>query len=260
MNFVSNFFKGIAIGSGAILPGISSGVLCVVFDIYENLLNSVLNFFKDPKKNFKFLFPIMCGCFVGVILLSNFLNYILYAFPIQTKSIFIGLILGSVPSLIKKVNEKEKFKFHYIFYLLFSLAIGFFTVILEKNLAVSSTASNINFLYFVFCGFIMSIGVIVPGVSSTIMLMLLGVYSIYLTSVSSLFLPVLIPIGIGVILGLIVFMKLTQFLLNNFYSQTFYSIIGFTIGSIFVLWPGFSMDFNGLISILCIIVGFLIIN
>ena len=144
--------------------------------------------------------------------------------------------------------------------MLFSLAIGIFTVILEKNLAVSTTASNINFLYFVFCGFIMSIGVIVPGVSSTIMLMLLGVYSIYLTSVSSLFLPVLIPMGIGLILGSIVFMKLTQFLLNNFYSQTFYSIIGFTIGSIFVLWPGFSMDFNGLISIICIIVGFLIIN
>lgn len=257
MDFLFNCFKGIAIGAGAILPGISSGVLCVIFGIYEKLLNSILNFFKDVKKNGKFLLPIIIGAGIGVLLFSNILTYLLNSFPIQTKSTFIGLILGSIPSLLKEVNEKEKFKLRYIIYLLIALFIGIFTVILEKNFSLT-TNSNISFFYLVLCGFAMSIGVVVPGVSSTIILMLLGVYTTYLSSVSLIYLPVLIPIGIGLIIGGIVFMKLTKFMLDKFYAQTFYTIIGFTLGSIFILWPEFNYDINGLISILCMLIGPLI--
>ena len=110
MTFLLNFVIGIAIGSGAILPGISSGVLCVIFGIYEKLIDSILNFFKAPKKNLKILLPILIGIFVGVFVFSNMLNYLLTNFPIQIKSIFIGLILGSVPSLIKEINKNSKFK------------------------------------------------------------------------------------------------------------------------------------------------------
>ena len=105
---ILNVFKGILIGAGAILPGISSGVLCVIMGIYEKLLDSVLNFFKDIKNNVKYLFPIVLGGIIGIILFSNLLNYFFYQFPIQTKSIFIGLIIGTIPELIKEVNKKEK--------------------------------------------------------------------------------------------------------------------------------------------------------
>ena len=88
--------------------------------------------------------------------------------------------------------------------------------------------------------FLCPYGIVVPGVSSTIILMLLGIYPIYLTSVSSIYFPVLFPIGIGVIIGGFCFMKLTKFSLEHFYSPTFYCIIGFTVGSIFVLLPEFS--------------------
>ena len=105
MNFLVNCVKGIAIGAGAILPGISSGVLCVIFGIYEKLLDSILNFFKDLKNNSKFLTPLIIGAGIGILLFSNILNYLLFKFPIQTKSVFIGLILGSIPSLIKEIPE-----------------------------------------------------------------------------------------------------------------------------------------------------------
>ena len=88
MQFLSNYLKGIAIGAGAILPGISSGVFCVIFGIYEKLLDSILNFFSDIKNNFKFLFPIIIGIGFSIVLFSKVLNYCLYQFPIQTKSIF----------------------------------------------------------------------------------------------------------------------------------------------------------------------------
>ena len=109
-------------------------------------------------------------------------------------------------------------------------------------------------------GFIMSVGIIVPGVSSTIILMLMGVYSTYLASVSTLYFPVLIPMGIGLILGCLIFMKLTDFLLNNFYEKTFYSIIGFSLGSILVLIPNISSSLTGIISLLCILLGFLLFS
>lgn len=254
MSFIINCFKGIAIGAGAILPGISSGVLCVVFGIYEKLLDSILGFFTNIKKNFVFLLPIVVGSIIGILCFSNILNYLLYSYPIQTKSTFVGLILTTIPSLMKDINSKKKFRLHYLLYLIIALIVGILTVVLEKKVAVSS-ATEFNYFYLILCGFLMSVGVIVPGVSSTIILMLLGVYSTYLTSVSSIYLQVLIPMGIGLVIGSIIFMKLTKFLLDKFYAQTFYTIIGFTLGSIFVIWPEFTFDINGLISFLCMMIG-----
>ena len=254
MDKVISVCKGIFIGAGAIIPGVSSGVLCVIFGIYEKLIDSILNFFKDIKNNIKFLFPLAIGVVIGVLLFSNLLNYLLYGFPIQTKSIFIGLIIGTIPSLIKEVNQKEKFNKKNLIYMLIALLIGIVTVILENKLSVIE-AGNLSYMYLVVCGLIMSIGIVIPGVSSTIILMLLGVYSTYLQSIANLYLPVLIPMGIGLITGSFVVMKITKKLLEKHYAKVFYSIIGFTIGSIFVLLPEFNSILEVIVSILCVILG-----
>lgn len=255
MNGFLNIIKGIFIGAGAIVPGVSSGVLCVIFGIYEKLLDAVLNFFKDIKQNIKFLFPIALGVGIGVLLFSNILNYLLYEFPVQTKSIFIGLIIGTIPSLVKEVNEKETFKPQNVIYLLIALAIGIVTVVLENKLYISSNIEDMSFMYFVMCGAIMSLGIVVPGVSSTIILMLLGVYSVYLQSIANLYFPVLIPMGVGLILGSIIVMKLTKRLLEKYYGKTFYVIIGFTIGSIFVLLPQGMSLIETMLCVLCVFLG-----
>ena len=156
MYFLLNCLKGVAIGSGAILPGISSGVFCVIFGIYEKLLDSILNFFKDFRNNLKFLTPIVIGCIFGFFIFGNILNFALYKFPIQTKSIFIGLILGSIPSLIKEVNKKGKFKLSYLYFFFLTLIIGVGSVLLEKFLA-TNYISNVSFFYLVICGFFMSV-------------------------------------------------------------------------------------------------------
>lgn len=238
LKFFKDFFKGILIGAGAILPGISSGVLCVIFGIYESLLNCVFNFFKNIKQNFKFLFPLVAGGLVGIIIFGNILKYLFFAYPIQIKFIFIGLILGSIPAIFKEGTSKEKFKPQYLIFTLFSLILGILLVILENNLP-NSTSNEYNFLFLVFSGFLMSAGVIIPGVSSTLILMLLGIYEFYLDAVATFYLPFLIPLGIGLFIGSLICMKITQFLLNKYHAQTFFTIIGFTIGSIFVLFPRF---------------------
>ena len=259
MKFILDFFKGILIGAGCILPGISSGVLCVIFGIYEKLLDSILNFFSDIRKNLRFLFPIALGGVVGIIIFSKILQYLLYKFPMQTKSIFIGLILGGVILLFKEITKKEKFKMNNIFYLVISLIIGVGMVLLEDKVGIKNL-ENVSYIYLIFSGFLMSIGIVVPGVSSTIILMLLGIYSLYLSSVSELYLLVLIPMVIGVFLGSLVFMKIIKYLLDKFYIKTMYSIIGFTIGSIFVLMPEIQSYFEIFISILCVLCGYYLIK
>ena len=260
MAFLRNCAMGIAIGSVAILPGISSGIFCVIFGIYEKLIDSILNFFKYPKKNFKFLLPIIIGIFIGVFIFSNLINYFLVKFPIQTKSIFIGLILGSIPSLIKETNKNFKFKSSYFIYAILAFIIGIVSVFIEKNNSFNLENQSFSYIYLILSGFLMSAGVIIPGVSSTVILMILRVYPSYLSSISSLYFPTLIPIGIGLGLGSFILMKATNFLLKKYYTQTFYTIIGFTLGSIFVLLPNVQPDLNGLICIICISIGCLIIN
>lgn len=238
MRFIKSFFQGILIGAGAILPGISSGVLCVIFGIYENLLDCVLSFFKNIKENFKYLFPIGLGSIIGVVLFGNILKYLFFAYPIQIKFIFIGLILGSIPSLIKESTSKVNFKPYYLIFTLITLFLGIFLVILEQNVSKFND-TDYNFLFLIISGFFMSAGIIIPGVSNTLILMLLGIYELYLDAVSIIYLPFLFPLLIGIFLGSIFFMKLTKFLLDKFYPQTFFAIIGFTLGSVFILYPRF---------------------
>ena len=257
MKYIVNCIKGIAIGVGAIIPGVSSGVICVILGVYEDLLDSVLNIFKNFKENIKYLLPITVGVLIGMVLFGKILNYLFYEYPIQTNFTFIGLVLGSIPSLLKQVKKKEKFKFYYIFYLLIAVTIGLVMVIMERYI-VTSASDKFSFFYLFFAGMCMSAGVVVPGVSSTVILMILGVYSAYITSVARVYLPVLVPIGIGLFIGSLIWMKLVKLLLDRFYVQTFYSIIGFTIGSVFVLYPGITFDLNGVTSILCFLLGWIV--
>lgn len=202
MQFLFNYLKGILIGSGAILPGISSGVFCVIFGIYEKLVNSVLNIFNDFKKNFKFLLPIVLGGVTGVLLVGKLLNFLFNSYQMPTKFCFIGLILGSIPVLFKKANNGKGFRLHYLLYLLFAFLIGVLSIKLENilpNLIQIEMGQNF-FFYLIFAGFAMSIGIVVPGVSSSVILMLLGVYSTYLTAVANVQFSILIPLAIGIIL------------------------------------------------------------
>lgn len=257
MNFILNLLKGIALGAGCILPGISSGVLCVVFGIYDKLVNSILNIFKDFKKNFLFLLPIFIGVAIGIFLFGNILKYLFFNFENTIKIIFAGLILGCIPSILKNTNKNSKgFRLHYLIYTFLTFAISIFLIIAENKLAPLNTF-NITFLFLFFAGFLMSIGIIFPGISSTVILMCLGVYSLYLQSISTINLQVLIPMGIGIICGSFVFLKIVNFIMENFYIQTMYSIIGFVIGSIIILLPSSFSLFNILLFVIGIIISIL---
>ena len=267
MNFLFDFIKGIFIGAGAILPGISSGVLCVVFGIYEKLLNSVLDFFKAPIKNLKYLLPIIFGGIIGVLIVSKLLIYLFNNFNSITCFCFIGLILGSIPSILKQAklestNSNNKI-LNYLF-LLLTLSFSMFLVAMEtlnENAQIFiENAETPNTLKLFYSGLLMSAGVVIPGVSSSIILMILGIYNIYLQAISSLNLFILIPMGIGLLIGGFVFLKIIQFLFKHYKAYTYYAITGFTLGSIFVLFPGIEFSLYGFLSIIFCVLCFFIAN
>jgi len=162
MQALSNFIKGIFIGLGAILPGISSGVICIIVGLYEKLLDSVLNFFKDIKNNSKFLFPIASGAIVGIILFSKAILYCFNTIPCQTKSLFIGLLIGSILILAKsnKKNDNNCKKLSFLICFLIGLGLIYLESIINIRLEYTSYHSNSFFL--ILSGFFMSIGIVVP--------------------------------------------------------------------------------------------------
>ncbi len=169
MNFLSNFIKGIFIGAGAILPGISSGVICIVLGIYEKLLDSILHFFKNIKENLYFLLPIVIGGILGCILFSNILVYFFNTIPMQTKSLFIGLLLGSIYILYKtescntlKVNNRTNLLGYLSFFICF--IIGISLIYIENNITMQNQyySNEYSSLFLVLSGFLMSIGIVVP--------------------------------------------------------------------------------------------------
>lgn len=259
MKFLFDYLKGIAIGAGAILPGISSGVLCVIFGLYEKLIDSVLNIFKDFKTNFKFLLPIGLGGITGILLFGKILKYLFNTYPMQTKFAFIGLIIGCIPILFKKANSKKGFRLHYILYLIVAFAIGTFSILLEQFLESNIMyGANNSLVFLIIAGFFMSVGIVVPGVSSSVILMAFGIYYEYLDAISTLNFSILVPLAIGIILGGYIFLKIIKYLLENYFSETFYAIIGFVLGSVLILYPGFTFNITGFTSILCFVGSFLV--
>lgn len=232
--------------------GISSGVFCVIFGIYEKLVNSVLNFFNDYKKNIKFLLPIVIGVIVGIILFGNILKTLFNNFYIPTCFCIIGFIIGGVPNLLKQ--NTKKLDLNSVIFLLFTLFLSLYLVVIE-NESHNNLSINTSFGNLVLAGLFMSAGIIIPGVSSTVILMLFGIYEAYLSAVSSINIAILFPIAIGVIIGSFVFLKIMQFLLKHFAQYTYYAITGFTLGSIFVLFPGFAYGLQGIISIVLFIIS-----
>lgn len=237
MTFLYHILIGILIGAGAILPGISSGVLCVIFGIYDKLIDSILGFFKNIKDNFKFLFPICIGVGIGVILFGNILKTLFLLCNVQIKFAFIGLILGGLPSLLKIANSKKGFRLHYLIYTFVSFSISILLILLEKHLDFYNFVNYTSIFFLIISGFIMSAGVVIPGISSTVLLMLLGTYDVYLNAVSSVNISILFPMGIGLVLGGLAFLKLIQYTFEHYFSQTYYTIIGFVLGSLPILYP-----------------------
>jgi putative membrane protein len=266
MKHLVNFVAGMFIGTGLILPGVSGAVMAIALGVYDNLIKIFSNIFKDFKNNIIFLVPILLGMAFGTVVFGNVLLYFFETYPVVTKTAFIGLILGSLPIIFNKLKFNNKYKFSYLPFML-ALLVGLGLYYLNELFVVSETLETMNgsidsHIKIFVGGLLYSLGKIVPGVSSSFMLMALGVYEyvLYLIShpliaINSELMNVLIfTIGFGI--GLVSLSKVILFLLNKFTVQTYSAILGFIIGSLFILLPSYTFSLETIISIFIFIITF----
>lgn len=243
--------KGIAMGAANVIPGVSGGTIALITNIYERFINSLknLNFtalkllFTGKIKelinyiDFYFLLQVFSGVLIALFTIAFLLKYLFLHYPTYTWAFFFGLIIGSLWLIVKKLN---KMKFWDWLLLLIGISIPVIMVFLKP------INENDNLFYILFCGMISTSGMVLPGISGSYLLILLGNYKlIMLDAVTTLNLRILIPFLIGSILGLIIVSYFISLLLKKYYNQVLSLLSGFVIGSLALIWPWkYSIDYT----------------
>ena len=254
---IMRLIHGSIIGLGAVLPGISGGVLCVVFGVYKPIMELLSHPFKAIKKYAKLLIPIVIGIGIGFLAISKLLGFLLNKYPDPSVCLFVGLIAGMLPSLFREAGEKGRSKGSFI-----SLGICF-VVVLALLLGLNAIHVTIvpNFGWYLFCGFCIALSVIAPGMSFSTLLMPLGLYTPLVEGIGNLDFSVLIPAGIGALITVILLAKAIDTLMNRHYSIVFHGIIGIVIAATIVIIPfkSFTVGIEeAVINIVCIAAGIII--
>jgi len=238
---LGGYFMGIA----AIIPGVSSGTVAVIIKVYDRLVLSVDTLIRRKAgwlAALIFLLTLYGGNFLALFTLAGVMETLLENYPAFMRIFFMGLIVGSLPIIIKKTTESDEQRFTVGTFLAFALSLGF---LVGLNLIVNTdidadpittlTLSN-SFLIFI-TGFVASATAIVPGVSGSMVQLAIGMYPTFVNALSTFNIPILIVLFGGMLLGLVGATRLITYLLKHYYQITYFAIIGLLVGSIYQIWP-----------------------
>ena len=258
-SWIARVIKGIVIALGFILPGISGGVLAAILGIYERMIGFLAHPFKDFKSNALYFIPVAIGMLLGIGLFSYPVEYLLENYQVYVLWSFAGAIIGTVPSLLKEsTRESDRDKIDLVwFWATFILSgVGLYAL----NFVVGSLSAS--FASFILAGALLALGVLVPGLSPSNLLLILGLYAPMLTGFKTFDLfGTFLPIGIGAGATLIIFSKLMDYALNNYHSRVYHFIIGIVLSStLLILIPNAgnaeSILYTGLSIVSYVLVAF----
>lgn len=261
MSFFLNIVIGLIIGIGFIIPGVSGGALAVILGVYDKIFCSIKNI--KNKSNFFFLLSVGLGCIIGAIGFGNVILFLLNTREVPTKYIFIGLVIGGIPPLIKNIKAKSSAKFKITPFIVAVILSIILYVLEQNNIGINISQElldgHIPILSLFIAGILYAVGKIVPGISGAALLILVGMYNYLLEiianplSININILISLIPFIIGALVGIFILYRLLNFLFDKYYMATYSAILGFVIGSLLYLFPGFSFNILGLVCIILLI-------
>jgi len=246
-SWLFRFIKGIFIGSGFILPGVSGGALAAVFGLYERMIKSLANIKMDFKENMLFLLPVGIGSVCGIFIFSMFLGHFFEIAEVQLTWFFIGCIVGMLPALWKHAGQQGRKPVH-----LFSLAlslISVFVFLIFIDQAVSGTFP-LNIYTWAMSGVLIALGMIIPGLSPSNLLLFLGMYAPMTEGVSTLDFTIIIPIAIGGLITILAFSRLMAFVFDKAHGILFHIIIGFVLASTVLIVP-LDYDYMSINGLIC---------
>jgi len=242
--------KGFIMGIANIIPGVSGGTLALTLGIYEDFIGAISHFFRNIKKHVSFLLPIFVGILLSVITMSNVISTCFDQYPIPTTLFFMGLVIGGIPMLLKRVKntkEKKQVSSYVIALITFSIVMimAFSEQIFGSGLGNVSFSNMAVFDYVIlfFVGLIAAATMVIPGVSGSLVLMLLGYYLPIIGVLKELTkfenlgpnLLVAFVFGVGVLVGIVAISKMIEYLLEKFEAKTFFGVIGFILASIIAI-------------------------
>ncbi|WP_226681031.1 DUF368 domain-containing protein [Sutcliffiella horikoshii] len=258
-----NIFRGMLMGISDVIPGVSGGTIAFILGIYDRLIESISGIFsRDWLKHLKFLIPLGIGIVGALLIFSHLLDYLLHTYPQPTMFLFLGLIIGVLPLLAKESNMIQTFKAQHYFALLLSLAlVGSMAFLQESTRPVIETLTLGSAISLFFAGWIASMTMLLPGISGSMVLLILGFYTTAIAALKDINIPIILTIGAGVIVGFIISSKLIKYVLEHFPKITFAAIIGLVMGSTLIVFPGFSESIlANVISIITFIIGLIVVQ
>lgn len=276
MGYLMEILRGIFIGVANIIPGVSGGTIALSMGVYEKLISAVNNLKSDFKGSIKALLPYVIGAVIGILGLAFIIEYLLETFPIPTVFAFVGLIIGGLPSIYARVKN-EKFKVTHIISFLLLASLIIVPTIVSANLSGVERVLELNLFSVILLpvlGTVAAASMVVPGVSGSMMLMMFGYYQPILDKVTlcveSLLkfdmggfigtVGLLLPFGIGVLMGILIAAKMIERLLKVYPNATIWGIIALVVTSPFAILYG--IDFSSvdvvtiIVSIITFVVGF----
>lgn len=226
--------KGMIIGTGFILPGVSGGALAAVFGLYERLIRFIADIRKDFKENFLFFLPVGIGGLCGIFIFAVVLNFFFEVAEVQIVWFFVGCIVGTLPSLWGQAGRNGREKYH-----IAVLIICFAAALLFLRYVESAAGGGLplNTYTWVLAGAIIAFGVVVPGLSSSTLLLFLQMYAPMTQGIAGFELSVIIPVGIGGTITVVAFSKVMTYIFDRAYGMLFHGIIGFVIASTVLIIP-----------------------
>ena len=269
--------KGMVMGIANIIPGVSGGTMAVSMGIYDRFIHCLTHLFKEFKESMKFLIPLFIGIGIALVGLSFIIEPAFEHFPLQTSCLFIGLIVGGLPAICKKVKGKGV-KVSYIipFLIFFAIVVGMAVLGEHEGNAADLSFGLWSVIKLFLVGIIASATMVIPGVSGSMMLLLLGYYNPIISSIKNFVTAlvsfdmqgilqgcgVLVPAGLGIVVGIFAIAKLIEIVFEKFPIQAYWAIIGLIVASpiAVLLSVGISAVtiWSVLVSIVTFAVGFVI--
>ena len=230
-NWLITLLKGGFVGSTMLVPGVSGGSMAMIIGIYDKLINAVSSFTKDIKKNILFLLVFAGGAGVGAVIFANPILSLIERFPKPMLYFFIGAVAGGIPLMIKQSTVK-KFSWKLPLYIVLGGAIVISISFIPTG-GIDVGGGIAHYLLLLFAGFISAVALVLPGISVSYMFLVLGIYEQFMDSVSTLYLPFLVPLGVGLIIGIFMTTKILDTAMKKYPVPVYFIILGFLLGSVF---------------------------
>lgn len=255
LRFLFQVFQGAVIGLGAVLPGVSGGVLAVIFGVYRPIMELLSSPSAHYRTHLPRLLPVFLGYAAGFLGVARLLAFLLETWPDPSVCVFVGLITGMLPSLFREAAEQGRSRGSFVS-LLLCMAVIFLILTGVDALSVEVTP---NFFWYLFCGFCLALSVIAPGMSFSTLLMPLGLYTPFVDGIGHFDLQIILPGAIGALLTVICLAKAVSRLFDRHYSLAFHGIIGIVIAATVMIIPfsSFTRPDTALVNGICILAGIL---